>query len=298
MNPLPAPLAADQFTFESAGARVTGYRAGSGPPMLLVHSINAAASAAEVRPLFEHYAATHTVFAIDLPGFGLSDRSERAYVPRLMTDCVVDALAAIAARVGPQPVHVLALSLSCEFVARAAVEVPQRMRSLALVSPTGMAAGPARRGRAGHHLGMPWLLRALRAVGSGRPVFRGLTRPGVIRYFLRRTWGSRAIDETLWKYDVQTARAPGAEHAPLHFVSGYLFSADIEDVYDKLALPVWMCHGIRGDFTNYRKAERFVVRPNWRIAVFPTGALPHFEGPVELAAAWDAFRRELAPDAG
>ncbi|RYY81553.1 MAG: alpha/beta hydrolase, partial [Comamonadaceae bacterium] len=274
---LPPPLSGETFAFDSAGARVAGYVAGNGPPMLLVHSVNAAASAAEVRPLFEHYAATHTVFAIDLPGFGLSDRTPRHYVPRLMTDAVLDALAAVEAKVGAQPVHVLGLSLACEFVVRAALEAPQRVRSLALVSPTGLASGPARRGRTGHHLGMPWLLRGLRAIGSGRPVYRGLTRPGVIRYFLRRTWGSPRIDEALWRYDVLTARAPGAEHAPLHFVSGYLFSADIEDLYDRLTVPVWMCHGIRGDFTNYRKAERFVARPNWRIAVFPAGALPQFE---------------------
>jgi pimeloyl-ACP methyl ester carboxylesterase len=296
MTSPPPALAGEPFTFTSAGARVAGYRAGNGPPMLLVHSVNAAASAAEVRPLFEHYAGTHTVFAIDLPGFGLSDRSPRDYVPRLMTDAVVDALTAIEAHVGAQPVQVLGLSLSCEFVARVALEVPQRVRSLALVSPTGMASGPSRRGRTGHHLGRPWLLRAFRAIGSGRPVYRGLTRPGVIRYFLRRTWGAKDIDEALWRYDVLTARAPGAEHAPLHFVSGYLFSADIEDVYDRLAMPVWMCHGVRGDFTNYRKAERLVLRPNWRIAVFPTGALPHFEVLAQVTGTWDAFRRELAPD--
>jgi hypothetical protein len=69
-------------------------------------------------------------------------------------------------------------------------------------------------------------------------------------------------------------------------------------VYDQLSMPVWMCHGVRGDFTNYRKAERFVLRPNWRIAVFPTGALPHFEVLAQVAGTWDAFRRELAPDGG
>jgi pimeloyl-ACP methyl ester carboxylesterase len=293
MNSLPPALDGERFDFASAGARVAGYRQGSGPPMLLVHSVNAAASAAEVRPLFEHYAATHTVHAIDLPGFGHSDRSARDYTPRLMTDAVKDALEAMAQHAGPQPVQVLGLSLGCEFVARAAVEVPHRIAGLALVSPTGMGAGPARRGRQGHHLGMPWLLRALRAVGQGRPVYRGLTRPGVIRYFLRRTWGSRDIDEALWRYDVLTARQPGAEHAPLRFVSGYLFSADIEDVYDRLQVPVWMCHGVRGDFTNYRKADRFAQHPQWRIQVLPTGALPQFETLEAMVTGWDAFRREV-----
>ena len=58
-------------------------------PILLVHSINASGSAAEVEPLFEHYRATRPVYALDLSGFGLSSRADRAYTPRLMTDAVL-----------------------------------------------------------------------------------------------------------------------------------------------------------------------------------------------------------------
>ena len=53
---------------------VAMHKAGQGPALLLVHSINAAGSAAEVRPLHEHYASRRTVFSIDLPGFGASAR--------------------------------------------------------------------------------------------------------------------------------------------------------------------------------------------------------------------------------
>jgi hypothetical protein len=33
--------------------------------------------------------------------------------------------------------------------------------------------------------------------------------------------------------------------------SEFLFSADINRVYDALDLPVWLAHGVRGDFTDY-----------------------------------------------
>src|SRR5688500_10817894 len=46
---------------------------GSGTPVLLLHSINAAASAYEMRPLFEALRGERPVFAPDLPGFGLSE---------------------------------------------------------------------------------------------------------------------------------------------------------------------------------------------------------------------------------
>jgi len=135
------------------------------------------------------------------------------------------------------------------------------------------------------------LLAALRGPGSGwgSAVFRGLTRPGVVRYFLEHTWGSREIDETLWRYDLPTARQPGAKCAPLYFLSAALFSADIHTVSEALSMPVWMSHGVRGDFTDYRGRSLVAGRPNWRFSIFETGALPHFEVPEVFCAAFDAF---------
>ncbi|GAB4037457.1 MAG: hypothetical protein Fur0014_05150 [Rubrivivax sp.] len=111
----------------------------------------------------------------------------------------------------------------------------------------------------------------------------------MIRYFLRRTWGSDTIDEALWAYDVQVTRAPGAEFAPLHFLSGALFSADIHSVYDALTLPVWVAHGDRGDFTDYRGLAPFADRPNWRVLPLHSGALPHFEAGCGYFEAFDRW---------
>ena len=288
---LPAAVSGERIAFTGTAGRLSAYVAGQGPPLLLIHSINASASAAEVRPLHEHYRASRTVFSVDLPGYGFSDRSDRAYTPRLMTDALHDVTAQIQARCGPGPIDALAVSLSCEYLARAAAEAPERFRSVALVSPTGFMGLRPWRGAPGSTRGLPWLYKALRGPGAGwgGALFRALTRPGVIRYFLRRTWGSKEIDETLWAYDVLTTRVPGAEHAPLHFLAANLFSADIHTVYERLAMPVWMSHGVRGDFTDYRGKVIVEARPNWQFTVFPTGALPYFEVPEEFIRACDAF---------
>jgi alpha-beta hydrolase superfamily lysophospholipase len=266
-----------------------GYLAGSGPSLLLVHSVNAAASAAEVRPLHERYRATRTVLSLDLPGFGASDRSDRHYSPRLMTDAVLAAAAELSARNGGVPVDALAVSLSCEFLARAASERPDAFARIALVSPTGFKGQARPEGPPGSVVGAPWILRLLRGPGWGRPLFRLLTRPAVIRYFLERTWGSKQIDETLWRYDIETARQPGAEHAPLHFLAAQLFSRDARRLYESLPQPVWMSHGIRGDFTDYRGKHSVEQRSNWSFDVFPTGALPYFEVPADFFVRYDAF---------
>jgi pimeloyl-ACP methyl ester carboxylesterase len=300
VNPVPA-LEGERFEFEgrpppdraaagaSGGPLLSCYVAGQGPPLLLVHSVNAAASAAEVRPLYDHYRSRRRVYAIDLPGFGLSERGPLDYTPRLMTDALHAVAAQIRARCGTQPIDAMALSLGCEFLARAAVEAPAQWGRLALVSPTGFMGRRARRAAPGSTRAMPWLHRLLSAPWWSQALFDGLTRPGVVRYFLERTWGSRQIDETMWADAVRAAAQPGARHAPLVFLSGGLFSADIHTVYEALAQEIWMSHGVRGDFTDYRGCAIVRGRANWRFSVFDSGALPYFERAGEFIAAFDAF---------
>ena len=296
-EPLPAAVSGERFEFDSPAGRLSAYVAGQGPPLLLIHSINASASAAEMKPLHEHYRASRTVFSIDLPGYGFADRSDRQYTPRLMTDAVHAITEHIRARHGLAPIDALALSLSCEFLARAAAQAPSLYRSVALVSPTGFRGLQAWRGTPGSTRGQPWLYKALRGPGNrwGGALFRALTKPGVVRYFLRRTWGSQEIDEALWAYDVLTTRVAGAEHAPLHFLAANLFSADIHTIYEQLKMPVWVSHGVRGDFTDYRGLVIVKDRPNWQFSIFPTGALPYFEVPVDFCNAFDQFLASPPP---
>ena len=258
-------------------------------PLLLVHSVNAAASAAEVAPLFRAYMAQRVVLAMELPGFGFSERADRLYTPRLMTDAIHAVLAAIAARHGDNAVDVLAVSLSCEFAARAAMEAPQRIARLALVSPTGLMGRRVRKAppgstlyKAGIHA---WVRRPLWTQG----LFDLLTRPGVVRYFLRRTFGSQTIDESLWHYCVLSARQAGARHAPLCFLSMAMFSTDVHTVYEAVQCPVWVSMATRGDFTDYRGLALLKTLTPWRAQRVPGGALPYFEDTPGFVARLASF---------
>ena len=283
---LPPALAADGFDLSTPAGRIHVYHARPAAPaggartptpLLLIHSVNAAASAAEVAPLFAHYRRDRAVYALDLPGYGLSDRSDRDYTPRMMTDAVAAVIAQMRERERVDAVDVLAVSLGCEFAARAQTEAPSSIRRLALVSPTGLRGNQRRDGPRGATLGVPWLYRLFTRPGWTEGIFRNLTRPGVIRYFLRRTWGSRTIDEDLWRYAVLTTRQPGARHAPFHFVSAFLFSRDIHTVFKEVSCPVWVSMATRGDFTDYRGRSVLQGRPNWQFHAVPGGALPYFE---------------------
>lgn len=279
---------------KSGGLRA--YVTGQGRPLLLVHTVNASASAAEVRTVFERMGRHRTVYAIDLPGYGASERTERLYTARLMTDAILDLAAYIRAQHPEQAIDAFAASLSCEFLARAAVEQPATFRTLSLVSPTGLSGLRLRQGPPGSTYGQNWLLALLKGPGWGRALFKGLTRPGVIRYFLNKTWGSRAIDEAMYDYAVWTTREHGAEHAPLCFLSAQMFSADITTIYDQLRLPVWMSHGVRGDFVDYRGKARFAAHANWQFTIFDSGALPYFEYPQDFAEKMLAFMAQGSED--
>jgi pimeloyl-ACP methyl ester carboxylesterase len=294
---LPLALTGELRALDGVAGRLAYYAPRGTPPaevpLLLVHSLNAAATSYEMKPLYEHYAPRRPVYALELPGFGFSERSDRPYSPRLMTDAVLAMVAEIRRLHGDAPFDAIALSLSAEFLARAAVEAPGVFRSVGLVSPTGFDKRGARPGPPGSTRAIPWLHAAFTVPLWRRPFYDLLTSRPSIRFFLRKTWGAKEIDEDLLAYDYLTARQPGAEHAPFYFVSGYLFSRDIGQIYESLALPVWMAHGVRGDFVDYSRKTVVASKPNWTIDVFDTGALPQFERLDDLVARYERFRAAL-----
>lgn len=298
---LPAPLAGKQVALATRAGEVMVYHDQPEnpevpvlPPLLLVHSVNAAGTAAEMAPLYRYYGQKRAVYAMDLPGFGLSDRSDRRYTVRLMTDAVLDVIEEIRRACSCPAVDVLGLSLSSEYVVRAQLESPRSIRRLALVSPTGFNGKPRRYGPPGSSLGVDWLYRIFANPLWSEGLYRLLTRPEVIRYFLQRSWGSQQIDETLWRYDVLTTRAPGAKYAPLFFLSAYLFSKDINRLYETLTCPVWVSMATRGDFKNYSGRSTVEGRSNWQFHKVDGGALPYFEDLSAFVALLDPFW--AAPD--
>src|SRR5947207_8832310 len=67
---MPPAIDAERRTFISPQAGMLSYyvdRKAVGRPLVLIHSINAAASAYEMKPIFDHYRGQRPVYALDLP---------------------------------------------------------------------------------------------------------------------------------------------------------------------------------------------------------------------------------------
>ncbi len=257
------------------------------PPLVLIHSINAAGSPYEMQPIFQAYRGTRNVYALDLPGFGCSERADRVYSP----DLYKDAILALLDRIG-EPADVIALSLGCEFAARAALERPQAFRSLALISPSGFTSRQQKRASqsASDNGSSDTLLRLFSVPLWSQAFYDLIATPQSIRFFLKQSFEG-AVDAGLENYGYLTSHQPGARFAPLYFVSGKLFSPDIrEAVYAKLSLPVLVLYD-RDAFVRFDTLPDFIdAHDQWRaVRIAPTKGLPQFEKLADVTRALDEF---------
>ena len=263
----------------------------TGRPLVLIHSLNAAASSFEMHPLFDYYRSRRPVFALDLPGFGFSERSRRVYRPLLYRDAILDMLAT---QVG-EPADVVALSLGCEFAARAAVSQPERFNSLALISPTGLnRPGSGKSSQRASFDGRSdqihdFLSRQL----WSRALFDLVATRRSIQFFLQRSFMG-AIAPGLVDYAYATAHQPGAQYAPLYFLSGKLFTPAVRTtVYEIIKVPTLVIYD-RDGFTRFDmlsdlQSKNIKVRS---VRISPTLGLPQFEKPAETIQALDNFWEE------
>ena len=284
--PLPEALAAPRHSLVTrAGERLAWYGdgVGSGRPLVLVHSINAAPSSFEVKPLFDQYRGQRPVYSLDLPGFGHADRPVGPYSAERYAAALVDFLE----QVVKEPADLLALSLSGEFAARAALLAPGCIASLALLSPTGFGA----RQPFGPRIGRP-LHRFLSLPFVGAPAYALVSSRPSITYYLGKSFVGEA-PPALIDYAYATSHQPGARHAPLMFLSMQLFTRDApERLYGALPadLPV-LAVADRDPYVTFERLAGFVAaHPNWHYETLaPHLGLPQWERLPALAAALDRF---------
>jgi pimeloyl-ACP methyl ester carboxylesterase len=297
---LPSAIDAERKQFLSRESGLLSYYADTsveGTPLVLIHSINAAASSFEMRPLFNHFRAERPVYALDLPGFGFSERADRPYSPHLYAQAILDFLSTQVR----QPADVIALSLGSEFVARAAMQLPGIFRTVTMISPSGFTLRPNAVSSQGASKNQTSnLAYNLFSFPLWSQAFYDLlaTRPS-INYFLKQSFVG-SVFPALADYSYASAHQPGARFAPLFFVSGKLFTPDIrETIYDTLKMPVLVIYD-RDPYVRFDALESFVqARANWYTSrIAPSRGLPQFEhlpDTVQTLADFWAAQEPLRP---
>ncbi len=243
------PVAAPRQYYHWRGRKIAYYTAGTGKNLLLVHSINAAASAFEMRKPFAALRDTYTVWAIDLLGYGGSDRPPIQYsgqlYAELLADFARDVLGAGAAAFGS--------SLGAAYLTRAAARNAGLFGPLILGCPTGVRdlAKPAEPN---------WGYDLLRGP-AGDLIYSALASRTSIAYFLREQsyFDRRVVDEVTVEGYYRATRQPGAKYAPICFLT-MLLNCDIATDFSLLSQPVQLIWGKQAEITPPKSAQGFLQR--------------------------------------
>jgi pimeloyl-ACP methyl ester carboxylesterase len=285
VEPLENEIGGDEGTFGWHGHRITFTKRGQGDPVLLVHAIHPTASSLEWRHNVDALAESHTVYTIDLLGFGRSARPDVRYSARLYLRLLDD----FTRYAIGQPCTLVARSLSAAYAAVLGARDPGRFPALVLIGPTGITR---RRDPAGTRDDVARLVVDLPLVGTS--LFNLLVSRAAIRRQLERAYADDAlVTDALVDAHFATAHQPGARYAPAAFLSHHL-DIDARDAVRRLAQPVLLVWGEQAQDEPVDDVRAFLALDRRAaLAIFEhAGALPHDERPDDFNAIVAEF---LAP---
>jgi pimeloyl-ACP methyl ester carboxylesterase len=274
-------------TVATAGPRLSVLEAGSGPPVLALHGLGA--TKGSFLPTVAALSSQFRVIAVDLPGFGDSDKPiGAAYDARFFARATIGLLDALEL----ERVHLIGNSLGGRVALEIGLRDPGRVGRLALLAPS-MAW---RRDR-------PWapLLRLTRPeLGlvqlAPRPVIEGMVRrliPGA-----DGGWTAAGVDEFLRSYLTPAGRA--AFYAAARQI--YLEEPGGEDGFwprlRTLQVPALFVWGRRDGLVPIAFARHVTAAlPRARHLELDCGHVPQVERPKQTHAAVSSFLSEASAPA-
>lgn len=251
-------------------------------PLLLIHSFGPGASSYEWRKNVDVLAEHFRVYAVDLLGFGLSDRPNIDYTAETFTDLVSD----FTQEVIGKPAVVVAHGLTCAYVIANAYRRPQLFESLILVAPPDSILQESFSDRLVNKF-------LLRAPVIGQFVYNLLTSRRAIRsYYDRQGYHNPGlITDELIEYIFTSAHQSNGRYAMASFLSNYL-TLDIHEPLARLQMPVVAVWGREGELPVSEVSSAF-KRVNARIDVRILDKCS-FHLQEEQPASFNALVREFA----
>lgn len=288
-------LEAEHHTFESDSVgKIKYYESkveSKQTPILLVHGVHLYAGSHDMEPVFEAFSAYRKVYMMDLPGFGRSEKSDRPYRPWLYQAAISEF---IRDQIG-QPVHVVVMGQSADFVAIADEQDGGLFKSIVMINPSGMQMP-----RAGHISERKWweqfrnlAVSFLRVPLWSLPFFDMLaSRSRVLNYYRKRF--TYLPPSELVDLAYTSAHQDGAHFAAILHYCGKLFVPEVRTGYfEKITKPVLVIF----DNDPGRSFDMLPVlvrdHPNWHaVRSSRTRGMPHFENPGETFRQMETFWKQ------
>jgi len=261
----------------AAGLRLRYVRAGHGVPVVLVHGFGESLIA--WRGVFDRLRSAADVTALDLPGFGLSDKPATGYGTEALAADLVAAMDSLGIRRAVLVGH----SMGGAVVAAAALAAPERVTALVLLDPAVS--------------GTPYVPDIGRA-DPGREAARG----AIAEYeALRTRFGAPHDPAWLDESDSALAYLPVQDSTYRSAVSAVLREFDFGYLTDERAAalrqPVLLLWGEFDPVVPVADGRRLAaLLPNARFEMIARSwHRPHVERPAETAAAIRGFLASIPP---
>lgn len=237
--------------------RVRYVDVGSGAPVLLIHGLGG--SIESWTNNIGELAKGMRVIAVDLPGFGLSDKPKMNYTIKFYKEFVVQFLKQLQL----EQASIVGSSLGGHVAAEVAINHPSFVNKLVLISPAGALPRSFK--------GSPALLRYVKVLDtkSVQQVKQALSAVD-----------NKPVDDSYAELVYQKILMPGAREAFLSALAGSAKAPRLTNRLGRIKAPTLLLWGKEDAMIPVKFVEPFVRMKNCRIVMLEhCGHRPHFERP-------------------
>lgn len=276
----PVPGAPKEARFaEIAGARVHYVDEGSGPPVVLIHGF--ASSMHTWRGVRQALKPSHRVIALDLKGFGYTDRPEGDYSPRAQAELV---LALLDARGVDEPVALVAHSWGSSVALQLALLAPKRVSRIALYDAWV------------YEEQLPTTFHVAKLGGVGEAIIGGFYDQRSDDKMGLAFYDRNYVTEEMIEGVERDLERPGTKAAALAAIRGQRY-AEVQKSYPMITQPTLLLWGREDRITRLEYGERLAKElPNARLVVYPQcGHFPMYEAKGSSTNELRAFLAEAPP---
>ena len=258
-------LGGDAHFFPWRHGRVFYKAAGNskpGIPIVFIHGIGAGYSSFMWRKNFDPLSADFRVLALDLLGFGFSDKPVNvSYSADLYVDLISDFIREVAGG----RANIVASALSASYAIRVAAEHSDLVNSMILNSPLPSVTQQSRPGMTGAAF-----YGLLQSPVLGTSFHNVMASERSIRDYAGNTmfYDHRRVTDRLVAHLYATSHQPGSQHAVAAFLAGYL-NTDVTESFVRLNQPVVIVCGKQDTTTPLALPIALAkLNPNARVEVF------------------------------
>lgn len=284
-----------RYQWESQTIPLGMDEAGSGPGVVLLHALSSISTRTEMHSLLHRLASDFRVTTVDWPGFGTLARPRADWSPEALSTF----LNWFMSEISSEAHMIVAAGHAATYALHYAACRSEAIDRLVLIAPTWRGPLPTMIG--GYR---PWFAR-IRAAINLPLIGQLLYRANVSRFVVTRMAREHVYSKPDWlSGDRLSAKlavtcSPGAQHASVRFVSGYLDRVESRDSFLSLAArtdkPTLVVYGDETPARSRDEIESLVGLPNVRLERLPKGKLSiHEEFPDEVASVIRPFLSEGA----